>query len=724
MRTKVLGLSMFLVVGASAPSVWAANPPESVSLGNGIFLQGSDTLEDVTKYVIMNCGGAGYPGGAGFVAGAPWSMSYAGGGSGTGETAMTGTATQNVAPMSRFINPGSFSGTVSTSGTCGGNLPNTAQGLVIGIDGIAVVGSTSTGGACNADTKGLVHSGAAIGGVNVTRWQDALLLLYTGQDSSSAQNVATACNSAHRQALIASWSQMFQGGCASGTCTGPIRHAFRRGDTSGTTDAFLAALGSPVAGLASQIIADGKPSVNWFCNSAGLASVNPPPFQDSSCTSATGACIASTVKDTSCTGAGVPRADCAGPNQKTGFLNNGTTSTGKSFGGASDYMDTDPIRTTCETVFGADGVTLINGDQVCNPGVGSGAVGNPGTLGVVLTIEVPTVGTQASLYPTQLCTQGKFSLATPRSPGDATPLPDTLTPCPDGVAHCPCPNGGPLILNKCYQPYILNTDNTKNFNCIAYVAPVQGLAKHHMTDGRAYNMFVKSSTGVYQKDGLSVPEDMSNYENGVDTTLTNRFITNATFRLHTTVVSTGGGSTCQFLDSTDQIGCLSQADPCSFGYAGRTADAVAGVPSGSVSALLVNNFADSEANILANSYPLTRKLYFNSLVGFSAARQGSGSTNSGEFELAHCFADNTLMEAAMNQFHFIPMTHTHHTGATADGKILCREFDKSVCAGGASSPNGSCGAGAPSLDSGVSLGSGTYTSGSALPAYNGGTFIH
>src|SRR5207247_3771954 len=95
-----------------------------------IFLQGSDTLEEVTKAVLAVCPNAVADG-----------ITYAGGGSGTGETAMSTTPpTQKVAPMSRFINV--------SAATCAHGRTN--AGMVIGLHGLAVVASTasSTAGTC------------------------------------------------------------------------------------------------------------------------------------------------------------------------------------------------------------------------------------------------------------------------------------------------------------------------------------------------------------------------------------------------------------------------------------------------------------------------------------------------------------------------------------------------------------------------------------------------
>lgn len=81
-------------------------------------------------------------------------------------------------------------------------------------------------------------------------WKDVLRLLYTGYENTVAANTnvdnrTTRCNSAARQALIANWSNFFQGtdcGSAGNNCSGGLRKAYRRDDSSGTTGFFLEAI--------------------------------------------------------------------------------------------------------------------------------------------------------------------------------------------------------------------------------------------------------------------------------------------------------------------------------------------------------------------------------------------------------------------------------------------------------------------------------------------------
>jgi hypothetical protein len=608
----MIARATLLLVGAGASNAWAVNPPDST--GNNIALQGSDTLEEVTKAVLADPSCAASLTGLG--------ISYAGGGSGTGETAMsTVPPTQMVAPMSRFFNPG--------AGVCAKGT--TAQGLVIGLDGLAMVasqqnGQTACGGALAssgsfsytdstgaAQTYTLAESAPGAGDA----WRDALKLVFLGKDHSGG----TDCAGPIRRTLVQSWAALFQGGaCASGTCPLGLKHAYRRGDASGTTDVFLSSLG--IGGLASAQIAQTGAKANPFCNASGLGNI---------------------------------------------------------FGGVSDYRDLDPIRTPCETIKDTAG-NLIGGDQVCSRNNGTatpGPVGTPGNLGLVQVVEIPTNLTVAQMYTTALCDSGKFATALPKAAGDPAALPSP-----------PCPNGGPLTLGRCYQPYIDLGGGAKNFNCVARVNPVQGIARNGMTDGRAYNQWVKDASGKILKDGFTVPSDPANFPANPATT--QRLVTGAFFRTHVSVVAGGGGATCQLPDSTAQIGCLAQADPCTLGFAGREA------ATGGAVALSVNGVTDEEVNIVkllaptgsadfATRYPMSRKLFFNTLQGFSNLFAGSG-----EAAVAKCFATNGIVDSIMSSHNFIPMSRTGVFNP--GGSIFCQDFDETVAAPagcGLSAPNSS-----------------------------------
>lgn len=610
----ILAWALLLLVAVPAGG-WAAGPDTT---GNNIAFQGSDTLGDVTKAILADATCAASLAGLG--------ITYLGGGSTMGETAMAlGAPTQQIAPMSRFLNSSNVS-----SGVCARGA--TAQGLVIGLDGVAIVVSETSGGtACGGalassgsfqytDTSGTSQTYAlseTVAGAG-DAWRDVLKLVFLGIDHTGARD----CNGPVRKALIQDWARLFQTGCITGTCSQGLKHVYRLGDASGTTDAFLSSVGVP--GLALPQVAGGQPKPNPFCNADGLGSI---------------------------------------------------------YTGESDYRDLDPIRIPCEAVKDATGA-LIVGDQVCSANNGStspGPIGTPGNLGLVQVVEVPPNLAAADIYPTHLCDPGKFALVLPKASGDPAALPKP-----------PCPNGGGLTLGHCWQPYF-SVGDTRNYNCIARVTPVQGISRNNVTDGRVYNRWLKDSRGRLLKDNFMVPADPKNFPGNPATTP--RLVTGAFFRTHMDVVATGGGTTCQKTSSPAQLACLTQADPCTIGFAGRNA------ASGTTVAVSINGIANTEANIVkllapadsadfAARYTLSRRLYLNSLEGFANLIAGSG-----EAALAACFATNSIVDPIMASSDLIPMSRT--TTYNPSGSIQCQDFDETASNG--------CHAGGPNTDSCATL---------------------
>ena len=99
-------------------------------------------------------------------------------------------------------------------------------------------------------------------------------------------------------------------------------------------------------------------------------------------------------------------------------------------------------------------------------------------------------------------------------------------------------------------------------------------------------------------------------------------------RIHAASTVPAGLVACQLSDATDQIGCLVQADHCSIGYAGDGSNSwgarhPGGAVASNIAPILVNSVAPSPTTVQAlgngaTEYPVARKLYYNSLVGFSS----------------------------------------------------------------------------------------------------------
>jgi hypothetical protein len=276
MMKKSLMIATFLVVGAGAAGVGA-------DIGTTANLKGSDTLFDITTAMLLNCPGAVPP--------------YQGTGSGNGESAMI-KGTQAVAPMSRFLSNKVCAGAagVPEAGVPDAG-PATAQGIVIALDGVSVVGSKNTFGAaispvdggvacengdpntaCDPDAG--VNTGAAYnttitldsscggGSYTFNGWRDLLRVLFAGLDNTPAATgtgapawAARDCNSCVRQTIANHYGNFFEGSCSpqsgdvvndagnpvanTNTPCSFIRHVFRRDDFSGTTDTVVGLLNLP-----------------------------------------------------------------------------------------------------------------------------------------------------------------------------------------------------------------------------------------------------------------------------------------------------------------------------------------------------------------------------------------------------------------------------------------------------------------------------------------------
>ena len=247
MKKTIAAVATFAALGAGTLGVHALD------------LKGSDTLKKLTVQVVAACSGA------------TGAINYIGGGSGAGEGAMLGaSATQAVAPMSRFL-----AGT-GTSGVCQ-NDTTKAEAIEIAGDAIVISLNQVHQAACdpgnpgaNADPTcqgytngGLNHSRTLSTNVTLTSWKDTLRLVYLGLapsdfplatsqnglstgpgDQVLAVNIARRdCEDPSRVELVNNFGKLFNVDCGNdGGCT-KLQHAFRRDENSGTTDFFRETLG-------------------------------------------------------------------------------------------------------------------------------------------------------------------------------------------------------------------------------------------------------------------------------------------------------------------------------------------------------------------------------------------------------------------------------------------------------------------------------------------------
>ena len=578
-----------LVVGAGAANLAAAVD----TTGSNIALNGSDTLFDVTQSVLASCNTA-------FADFSTQGITYLGGGSGVGAGAM-GLNTQQVSPMSRALQSTEYCSIASPAS------PGLAEGLLVGIDGVAVTanqtnscsdsisgangfGSSSTMTVLSGGTGAATGATYTFGDPTGALYQnqpsfDALAVLYFGLTHDGNYN----CASDVRRSLIRNWKNVFAGDCSAGDtiCSAGLTHAWRRSDLSGTTDAFVSILnppngtttngkGAPVSvgiGTLSNVPVGRTPKSNPFCNSVDANTVPAP----------------------------------------------------ATYGGSSDFSDADPVRTIC--VAGKDGVC-----EAFKFNATSGLFA--GDLGVVQVILLPdgTTTVASDLYPQQRC-GGSCTLVVPLK---GSQLPPGLR----------CPDGATLIGGTCLMPYA-GPSSSPDPRCVAS-STTRCAGPTGRPDGRVYNLVT-----VVLASQIPTPQrGTTPFQFAFDAN--KRFLSRSFYRIHSTtagannVPDTTVGQTglCQEGNDTSQIGCLVDSDPCSIGYAGREAAksypglGTPSVPqSAPLKALAVNGTppftppsvsADPDLaleNLLAPPgtaplYPFSRRLYFSTIYGFGNLKGG------------------------------------------------------------------------------------------------------
>lgn len=694
---KTLAGALFVALGAAATGAGALD---------NINLLGSDTLKPLTIQVLAAC-----PNAAG--------LTYSGTGSGAGEGAVRN-GTQTVAPMSRFLAAGN---TCAFSAT-----PTEAEALQVGLDALSIVVSSQhrtscdpdsppTGAACTKDVEtGLRYSNGTTpltcqsngASVTINDWRAVLRLIYFGLTPADVDSTLYLnerdCNDPCRVELVSTWGKLFQNACSGGDCT-QLRHAFRRDENSGTTDAFRDLLGVRVG---PDYVADGNkgfPFCNEFDTGAGTTA-NPaggPATRD-----VAPACAPITIAGTATGNGGLP------PRPYFDL-----------------YQDADPIR---RAVIGTGNLAL---DLKTPPPVAptEQVASSRGDLGLVLPISVPplsgtvtnaerharigTVDRAGSAVPTQYCTRGFFKFGAAPSIA-ALVTPPTGSNCTaGGPGYGLCPNGD-VPKGGCFDnvshvviggtglcPYPVfdadgaaNTTNDQDFRCIngANNRPTISTGVNQMDpaikaacivtafDGRVYNLHPhNSSGGAY----VTQPYSYSGAFTPPVTASGARQVVGAFYRLHETRTAVSGFSgcvgdnCCGLDDSTDQIGCLVGANPCSIGFAGENSlnqevatlpDAGGATAPRTVFGASIDGKEKAQACVLNGSYPLSRFLWLSTMIGYNT----TGGVTGDELELAKCYSGNNLSGATLPAL------------VTAEGfqsiPVGCKSFDETSASAGCTSP--------------------------------------
>lgn len=596
---KIIAASLALGLGVSGASA------------QNLSMQGSDTLFEITQSMLQLCQIN------------PANAIYVGGGSGAGETAMAANQ-QQISPMSRFLN----------TANCSRPAPlNKGMAIAHSLDAIGILADDTEPTSCNtmrfsgfmevqpeANGNATLECPNCVDGPDAdgvldhfqfTDWSQALRIIYSGKHNAinadacaanppsapSAANEPKACDSDVRFTLVNNWGNMFEGGCTDGECT-QLKHAWRRDDVSGTTDTFLSLLSLP--GIANNPLP--------FCNGSEFEDADP-----------------------------IRRA-CDGNGQSTGGENVcRRTTLAKETGNASPTA----------AAWGA--VTATNAPSPAGQG----------DLGLVLPIIIPEVA--ADRYTnTNVCATngfgGRFKYG---------PMPASLLP----AAQQLCPNGTTRAFAGCLWP----VDSAGNYGCInsAGNRPVGVTGFANNMDGRVYNLTPRRLDG-------SIPTAPRRSGNSI----VQRPLLNVGFyRIHQrTLQANASGAACTEPDSTSQIGCLVHASPCSLGFAGLTADlqnpnklialrtplatgsAAGGEASGVVSATpgsVRRLLENCSAGNYAARYPLSRKLYLSTLIGFNNVVNNPGAAPgvvTQEAQFVNCWMDRRFVDRAAATAGFVTLS--------------------------------------------------------------------
>ena len=538
---------------------------------------------------------------------------------------------------------------------------------------------------------------------------DVLRLVYYGLDHDFKGTAQRNCGNPNagtayltnpglvRSVLVETWGNLFR---EPSNCTGCTRlwRAFRRNDESGTTDAFISLTGrtATCASVAApctsvgQVLTVGVPSIDQgtrrsvFCNVRQAAGAQCAPGEQGGFDNFTNPNnLPHKIGATAVNNRSPVDADPPAPPTAPGAPAVATTVGGWDYPDAAfgtigadpwftDFQDFDCIRRQCAGPFGD-----VVKEQVCSA---------RGDLGLVIPVwDPPTATATVNPFPTTACQFGKFvAVAAPPCNGNVPTL------CPNGER--PQAFTCPLNPGVCLAPALANGDPRCRNNAL------NRFSGQRLVDGRVYNLHVHGFDTVPNPDH---PYALAPRQNPASPgTLLQAKMVGAYYRIHqnnfldvaqanhlvirkpgdfSATESTPAGATAACnpttmtnVSATTLIGCFAgSADRCAIGFAGGEAATLPGVE-----ALRANGILPEPVCVRDSSYPISRKLYLNSVKGFETLAAGSD-----EKKLADCFATRTIVDPKVIATGFITLTAN-----VADG-TECQDFDELTMCGAATNVN-------------------------------------
>jgi hypothetical protein len=504
------------------------------------------------------------------------------------------------------------------------------------------------------------------------------------------------------------------GVCTVGTCTkyAGLTHAFRRDDLSGTSDILSNLIGAQGASFDKF----GNKYGRFKVSSTAVNGFGTSPYCSAMNWDLTEAATAG--KNVACNNSadehyigpgGVPVAASADstqfhhvpPPSTYGVQPLGTQSVVLS----TSFQDNDPLRTPC---LGNGSAGRI-GEDVCN---------NDGKLGVVLPIPaLDFVAAQTAFPGLNGYTAAPASVSGcstyTANPFDvdcgggyiAGSAPQVFTCAPRNAgtkAALLCPNNDTPLGIGCFIPFgsatAGNTTQCQN--------PKSGLPTCQNpgqcgVDGRVYNEQVYNGVATDGSAGyLSLTFNEvwpTGATSGTPGTSYQVVVSHAGGygRIHQREVSQLGQAVCHLDDATDNIGCLVQADPNAVGYGGNTGDTwqqreplgqcISGAPTAGLPVHQIGAAATcvpaQPGGTVAN-YPIWRKLYFNSIVGFGNIPAANiDETDLAEYESGGNGANVGALMTEFGEFSlpFSPLGN-QTVGGVSYGQPFCEDFnERAIC---------------------------------------------
>jgi hypothetical protein len=375
----------------------------------------------------------------------------------------------------------------------------------------------------------------------------------------------------------------------------------------------------------------------------------------------------------------------------------------------TSFQDNDPIRRPCIGLANMIGAGKP-AEEVCNIDNPAGAGnGPPGQLGLVLPMaEVdwlgnlgPTAcnGSTCAAFTSSLGACGAFNSGAEMTVAHCATSGTKNNVCPDGApinGGCQLPVNAAGTSDQCENnpsKWPTGTDTTQNdgriFNLVAYDGTTGGGPQPFPIPGTAT---LVPFTGAFARLHQTYPI--------WDTTVTAAPPQLPVQPPGSTVTPQNQGP-CTLTDMTDQIACLTQADPCSVGYAGdggkgwNTHEGLALAVAGT-DAMEVSQVYPTTAGVQNGSYYLWRKLYFNSSVGFDAINgtatltdtKGVADNGLSELGLGQFESNPTNINALLSTYEFFSLSLSPN--ATAGGGAnapFCEDFNENLLCSATTYPN-------------------------------------